>query len=53
MTPEFGALAVITSRTAFGEERAVITSVAITIAGVGRVGEGVGLSTHTMNGYGK
>ena len=52
MTLEFGASAVTTFRTVSGGARAVITSVATAIVGVGRVGAGVGLSMQTMLRFG-
>jgi hypothetical protein len=52
MTPEFGALAVTTFKTVSGGERAVITSVATTIAGVGLLGEGAGHNMLTTMKFG-
>ena len=53
MTLEFGALAVTTFRMVSGVERAVITSAATTIAGVGQVGGAAGSLTAVMPGYGR
>ena len=52
MTPEFGALAVTTFKTVSGGERAVITSVATTIAGDGRVGGAAGHFMPIMQKFG-
>ena len=52
MTPEFGALAVTIFKTVSGGERAVITLVAITIAGVGLLGEGAGHNMLTIMKFG-
>ena len=53
MTLEFGALAVTTFRTVSGGERVVITSAAITTAGVGQVGGAAGILTAVMQIYGR